>query len=105
MSKYVVAFINFFDNELKQMVIDAMPEKDAAIEAFDGGETLKQAKITAFDADEMFSTTQIGTEEVVYEFVYHNDGFILSHRFKSDKEAQAFILTERPQLKKYTRLV
>lgn len=65
MKRFCVAYINYFDNDLRQKIVEADSEKSAVIRAFglnyafDEATDLEAAKCNAFNADEMFSVIEI----------------------------------------------
>jgi hypothetical protein len=68
MGTYVVALVNFFDNNLEQDIVQAKDEFDALRKALDGDvswlfyedfTTMEELKQRAFDADQMFSVIEI----------------------------------------------
>ena len=68
MKTFVVAWINFFDNELNQEVVKAENEIEALLkssqnlideEAMEDNPDLQTLKIRAFDTDGMISVIQI----------------------------------------------
>ena len=67
MNKYVVAFIDFFSNDLKQELIEAENAREAVLESSfgldfaleDEDSTFEECKQKAFDADCMFSVIKV----------------------------------------------
>lgn len=64
MKKYAVAYMNFFDNDLKIKIVGSLGWRDALIKAFPimswvSSGNLEESKETAFDHDVLFDVVEI----------------------------------------------
>ncbi len=60
--KFAVAFMDFFENDLKIKIVEADDWREALVKAFEAsfeGETLKEARVAAFNQDYLFNVVEL----------------------------------------------